>query len=90
MKRILTSSLIALLSAAVVHAEVPMTGQWQGSTGSGSQIVLDLTATETASTGTLIRNGQRVRITVARCLMGNAMPAAYPAAGDDANTFRRS
>jgi hypothetical protein len=39
-----------------------MTGTWQGETVSGSQIVLDLTASETALIGTLTRNGQPVRL----------------------------
>jgi hypothetical protein len=63
MKRILAGSLIASLLAAVGHAEAPITGKWQGTTRNGTPIVLDLTATETALTGTLTRNDQTVTIT---------------------------
>jgi hypothetical protein len=59
--RILTGCLI-LLVAAVVQAEHGLTGKWQGATASGTEIVLDLTATETSLTGTLTRSGQTVTI----------------------------
>ena len=61
--RILSGAAIALVFAAVVHAQEPLTGKWQGETKNGSQIVLDLTATETALTGTLTRNGEPTTIT---------------------------
>lgn len=63
MKRILTGTTLALGLAAVVHAQATLTGKWQGETRNGSQIVLDLTATETTLTGTLTRNGQPATIT---------------------------
>jgi hypothetical protein len=63
MKRVLTSATIALVLAAVVVAQATLTGKWQGETKNGSQIVLDLTATETTLTGTLTRNGEPTRIT---------------------------
>jgi hypothetical protein len=58
MKRILTGITITLVLTAVVHAEAGLTGKWLGETRSGFQIVLDLTATEKALTGTLTRNEQ--------------------------------
>jgi hypothetical protein len=58
MKRFLTGAALALVLAAVVHAQAKLTGKWAGETKNGSQIVLDLTATETALTGTLTRNEQ--------------------------------
>ena len=63
MKRVLTGAAIALVLAAVVHAQATLTGKWQGETQNGSQIVLDLTATETELSGTLTRNGQPTPIT---------------------------
>ena len=63
MKRILSGAAIGLVLTAVVHAQATLTGKWQGETRNGSQIVLDLTATETALTGTLTRNGQPSTIT---------------------------
>jgi hypothetical protein len=62
MKRILPSGLVALVLAATVYAESPMTGKWQGTTASGTPVALDLTATETELTGTLTRSGERVTI----------------------------
>jgi uncharacterized protein (TIGR03435 family) len=58
MKRSFTGFTIALLLAAVAHAQVAITGKWQGKTANGSQLELDLSATETALTGTLTRDGQ--------------------------------
>ena len=48
--------------ATVVHAQVTLTGKWQGETKSGTQIVLDLKAAKAALTGTLTCNGQRSTI----------------------------
>lgn len=62
MKRILTGTMIALALATIVHAQAALTGKWQGETPSGSQIVLDVKATETALAGTLTYNGQRATI----------------------------
>jgi hypothetical protein len=57
-QRVLTGTTLALLLAAVVHAQGTLTGKWQGETRNGTQLVLDLTATETAVTGTLTRDGE--------------------------------
>ena len=58
MKRILTSITIAAVLAAVVHAQAKLTGKWAGETKSGSPIVLDLKATDTALSGTLTVDGK--------------------------------
>lgn len=63
MNRTLTGAMMALALAAVVHAQSALTGKWQGETPNGAEIVLDLTATETALTGTLTRNGQPATVT---------------------------
>jgi hypothetical protein len=63
MTRILTSTTLSLVLATVVQAQATLTGKWEGKTKNGFQIVLDLTATETALTGTLIREGQVAKIT---------------------------
>jgi hypothetical protein len=63
MKRMLTGSLLILLLAAVVDADASLTGKWQGVTRNGTPIALDLTATESALTGTLTRNDETVTIT---------------------------
>jgi hypothetical protein len=52
-----------LALAALVHAESALTGKWQGQTPNGAELVLDLTATGTALTGTLTRNGQPATVT---------------------------
>lgn len=62
MKRILTGTTIALVLAAVVHAQAGLTGKWEGKTKSGSQVALDLTAKKTTLTGTLTQNGQPMPI----------------------------
>jgi hypothetical protein len=59
--RILTCSLI-LIFATVVHTEASLTGKWQGATTSGTEIILDLTATDTSLTGSLTRKGETVPI----------------------------
>jgi hypothetical protein len=48
--------------ATVLKRVAAVTGKWQGETRNKSQIVLDLTATETTLTGTLTRNGQPATI----------------------------
>jgi hypothetical protein len=62
MKTFLTGIMIALVWAATVHAEAPITGKWQGKTPNGFELELDLSATKTALTGTFIRNGQATDI----------------------------
>jgi hypothetical protein len=62
MKSILTGITLALLLTAVVHAQAKLTGKWEGETKSGSPVVLDLKATETAVTGTLTVDGKPATI----------------------------
>jgi opacity protein-like surface antigen len=62
MKRVFTSSVVAVLLATAVYAATALTGKWEGTTGNGAQVVLDLTATETTVAGTLTRNGETFKI----------------------------
>jgi hypothetical protein len=55
MHRTLIGTMMALTLAAVVHSDTALTGKWLGETPNGAEIALDLTATETALTGTLTR-----------------------------------
>lgn len=66
MKRILTGATIALVLVTVVHGQTALTGKWQGETRSGTQIVLDLQATEKALTGTITMDGQPAAIADAK------------------------
>jgi hypothetical protein len=63
MKTILTATTLAIVLTVVVHAQATLTGKWEGKTKNGFQIALDLTATETALTGTFMRNEQPAKIT---------------------------
>ena len=63
MKRVLMGTTLALVLAVVLHAQAKLTGQWEGETRNGMQLVLDLNATETELTGTLTRSGQASTIT---------------------------
>lgn len=58
MKRVLTGIASAVVFVALVQAQEAMSGKWQEETKNGNQIVLDVKATKTALTGTLIFNGQ--------------------------------
>src|SRR5688500_15589195 len=59
----LLSIALSLAVTAVTHAQSTLTGKWQGETNSGSSIVLDLTVTGEALTGTFTRNEQSTPIT---------------------------
>jgi hypothetical protein len=63
MKHILTTTLLAAVLGAAVHAQAGLTGRWQGETPNGAKLLLNLTATETTVTGTLTRNEATVPIT---------------------------
>jgi hypothetical protein len=52
-----------LFATARGQAQSGLTGQWQGTTNSGSQVVLDLTAKDTTLTGTLTRDDVASKIT---------------------------
>jgi hypothetical protein len=62
MRKVLTNVLIVLMATAIVHAEPGLTGKWEGTTPNGASLALDLTATDTTLTGTLIRNGESTKI----------------------------
>jgi hypothetical protein len=62
MKRLLVSSMLAIMCVAAAHAQAALTGKWQGETKSGAMVVLDLTSTKTALTGTLTYDGQPSKI----------------------------
>lgn len=49
---------LALSFATLVLAQGALTGRWQGETRNGSDVVLELTATDTTLRGTLTRNGE--------------------------------
>jgi hypothetical protein len=63
MKTILAATTFAIVLTAVVHAQAPLTGKWEGKTKNGFQVALNLTATATTLTGTFVRDGQPARIT---------------------------
>ena len=58
MRRLVTAAALVLTCAAAAAGETALTGKWQGETGAGSAIVLDLKVAGTALTGTLTRDGQ--------------------------------
>jgi len=62
MKNTLTC-LCVLVLATVISAQAAISGRWRGQTTNGTEIILDLTATETALTGTMVRNLDSVIIT---------------------------
>ena len=63
MKSIFTGATIALVLVAVVYTQAGLTGKWQGETRGGTQIVLDLKATEKTLTGTITMDGQPATFT---------------------------
>jgi hypothetical protein len=54
---------LVLVWAASIHAQTALTGTWHGRTDSGLDVVLELTATDGALTGTLTRDGRPSPIT---------------------------
>ena len=60
--RLLTAAAVVLACTAVLTAQATLTGTWQGESRSGIQIVLELTTTKTAFTGTLTFGGERSAI----------------------------
>lgn len=63
MNRALAGITIGFVMASVVMAQTTVAGKWRGETRNGAQIVLDLTVTKTAVTGTLTRNEETAPIT---------------------------
>lgn len=63
MKRLLTLLAMGAVLAAVLRAQVPLTGRWQERTASGLDIQLDLIATNETVTGTFTVRGRPLTIT---------------------------
>jgi hypothetical protein len=57
MKRFFSVVGMALLLTIVAAAQAGLTGKWEGETGAGAPIVLDLTVKGKVLTGTLTRSG---------------------------------
>jgi hypothetical protein len=53
MKSMLAGATLVLALAAFVHAQATLTGRWQGETGSGRPVALDLKAKGSQLTGTV-------------------------------------
>lgn len=62
MTRLLAVMTLAMLAASV-QAQDTLTGKFQGTTPNGAKLTLDLTATDTALSGTLTRDDEAVKIT---------------------------
>ena len=62
MSRLIVTVAVAMLVGGATQAQSTLTGKWQGATPNGAQLVLDVTATDSALTGTLTRNDQTVTI----------------------------
>jgi hypothetical protein len=62
MTRVFSAAALVLALAAASYAQTAITGKWQGETGNGSAIVLDVTATGTELKGTMTRNGESTPI----------------------------
>jgi hypothetical protein len=58
MTRLGSVAAMAVLCVITTLAQASLTGTWQGETPNGAQLVLDLTAKESAVTGSLTRDGQ--------------------------------
>lgn len=50
---------VAIVMAAALHAQAGLTGQWQGESPGGDQVVLDVKAAAAVLTGTLTVDGRR-------------------------------
>ena len=57
-----SAAALVLTLAAGSYAQAGITGKWEGETGNGSKLVLDVTAKGTELTGTLTRNSEKVSI----------------------------
>ena len=54
---------VLLSFAAIGYTQSPVTGRWEGATPNGTPLVVELTATETALTGTITRRDESAPIT---------------------------
>lgn len=60
MMKVFFGAAVLIVVAVVAHAQAALTGKWQGESPNGSQVMLEVKATETALTGTLAVDGQRL------------------------------
>lgn len=64
MKRLIVSGLaLAIFAAALLAQAAGLTGQWKGATMNGTTLELNLAATSTTLTGTMIRRGESIKLT---------------------------
>ena len=63
MTRLIAAAAVLVLAGVMTLTQSALTGKWQGTTPNGAKLRLDLTATDTAVSGTLTRNDQTVKIT---------------------------
>jgi hypothetical protein len=64
MKTLTLSGLALVIVSAVVLAQTAnLTGQWKGETKSGTTLELNLTATSTTLTGTMLRRDEVIKLT---------------------------
>jgi hypothetical protein len=62
MRRLVEMAVAGLIAVTTLAAQSTIAGTWQGETGGGAAIVLDLAVKDTTLTGTLTRDGQRTPI----------------------------
>lgn len=62
MRRLVGTTVAGLMAVTILTAQSTIAGTWQGETGGGASIVLDLTVKGTTLTGTLTRDGQSTPI----------------------------
>ena len=62
MRRLVCITVAGLIAVTALAAQSTIAGTWQGETGGGASLVLDLAVKDTALTGTLTRDGQSTPI----------------------------
>ena len=62
MTTLFPAAALVLALAAGSYVQAGITGKWEGETGNGNKLALDLTAKGTELTGTLTRNSDKVPI----------------------------
>jgi hypothetical protein len=62
MKRIATAGLMVLLVTVLLSAQSGLTGTWQGASPGGSKVVLEAKTADTALSGTLTVDGQKLAL----------------------------
>jgi hypothetical protein len=58
MRRLVGLTVASLMAVTTLAAQSTIAGTWQGETGAGASLVLDLAVKDTTLTGTLTRDGQ--------------------------------